>query len=182
MKRCCAVIWLCCSCNMLSAEEFSARVIAVLDGDTVLALHDGERVKLRLANIDAPEMNQEFGPAAKLSLADLVLLKPVRATVSGMDKYQRKVAILAVDDHNINEEQVRRGMAWASAWRKKRASSASRESTAAKQNLLPADSSAPNYVALQREARTAGRGLWALNHPIPPWRWRKTHPATLPAR
>ena len=49
-----------------SGQEFSARVIAVLDGDTVLILHKaagqyaGGLMKIRLAEIDAPEKGSGF--------------------------------------------------------------------------------------------------------------------------
>ncbi|MES1983264.1 MAG: thermonuclease family protein [Pseudomonadota bacterium] len=172
--KCCAVLWLCCICNLALAEDFSARVIAVMDGDTVLALHDGQRIKLRLANIDAPEMSQDFGPAARLSLVELVLLKPVRTTIVGVDKYQRLVAILRIAEHSINEEQVRRGMAWASV--RRQTGAAGKRGNATPQNFSTVGLAARDLIALQRQAKTAKRGLWGQAHPIPPWRWRKTHP------
>lgn len=55
------------------AAEFSAQVISVKDGDTVLVLYDKRRIRIRLAGIDAPEKLQEFGGKSQNSLAELVL-------------------------------------------------------------------------------------------------------------
>ena len=39
--------------------------IKVIDGDTIHADHNGERIKIRLVEIDAPEMDQPFGQKSK---------------------------------------------------------------------------------------------------------------------
>lgn len=138
----------------IQAEEFSARVIAVLDGDTVLVVRNAQRIKVRLAMIDAPEKDQEYGLASKRALAELVLRKQVQVTTRALDDYGRTVALLEVVGLNVNEEQVRQGMAW-------------------NYSHFFRD---PHYRALQDEARQAKRGLWQQDDPTPPWRWRKTHP------
>jgi endonuclease YncB( thermonuclease family) len=35
-------------------------------------------------------------------------------------------------------------------------------------------SKAEALAAAEREARVAGRGLWADREPVPPWEWRAT--------
>lgn len=135
------------------AEEFSARVIAVLDGDTVLVLRNGQQVKIRLVNIDAPEKAQDFGMASRQALAGMVLHKYVQVSSKAVDDYGRMVALLELDGLNVNEEQVRQGMAW-------------------NYSHFFRD---PRYRALQAEAQQARRGLW-MHKPIPPWKWRKAHP------
>lgn len=137
-----------------SGQEFSAKIIAVLDGDTVLVLRDRRPVKVRLAEIDAPEKAQVFGETSKRSLSDMVLGKQVKVSVQAADKYGRIVAHLKLNGLDVNAEQIRRGMAWEySHFHGNRA-----------------------LVALQEEARQAPRGLWALSDPLPPWEWRKLHP------
>jgi endonuclease YncB( thermonuclease family) len=59
-------------------QEFTARIITVLDGDTVLARRHGRLVKIRLAEIDAPEKAQPYGETSMLSLSGMVMRKPVR--------------------------------------------------------------------------------------------------------
>jgi endonuclease YncB( thermonuclease family) len=148
---------LACTFNTTHAEEFSGKVIAVLDGDTVLVLRGAQQVKVRLANIDAPEKAQEYGMASKQSLVEMVLRKQVQVSSQAVDQYGRMVAHLSVDGLNVNEEQVRRGMAW--------------EYSNFHSNQA--------LIALQEEARQAPRGLWAQGNPTPPWDWRKQHPSTV---
>lgn len=163
-----------CVFNAAQAEEFSARVVAVLDGDTVLVKRASGLVKIRLAEIDAPEVghagmggqppnsqkDQEYGMASRQSLSELVLKKSVHVSSQAVDSYGRMVAHLVVDGRTINEEQLRRGMAW--------------EYSNYHSNKV--------YIALQDEAQKARRGLWAQANPVPPWQWRKTHAAAQPQK
>lgn len=159
------------------AEEFAAQVVWVIDGDTVIVLrgcgHEergtkaprhspcagSQKLKIRLANIDAPEKDQDGGIASRKSLADMVLHKEVGVSSQAVDQYGRTVATLSLNGTNINEEQVRRGMAW-------------------EYSNYHADKT---YVALERAAREATRGLWAQPGSMPPWQWRKLHRADAPA-
>ncbi|MDD5181014.1 MAG: thermonuclease family protein [Gallionellaceae bacterium] len=150
------LLLLACAFNTAHAEEFTAKVIAVLDGDTVLVKRAGGLVKIRLAEIDAPEKSQEHGMDSKQSLSDLVLDKQVNVNSRAVDDYGRMVAHLTANGRSVNEEQVRRGMAW--------------EYSNYHSNKV--------YLALQDEAQNAKRGLWAQASPTPPWQWRKAHPAT----
>ena len=155
------------------ADQFTAKVIEVFDGDTVLVLRGAQKIKIRLANIDAPEvghagvsgqppsshMAQEGGMASMQALMGMVLHKQIQVDSQTTDQYGRMVATLHVDGKNVNEEQVRNGMAW--------------EYSGYHSNKT--------YIALQSEAQQARRGLWAQPNPMPPWQWRKAHPTTLPA-
>jgi endonuclease YncB( thermonuclease family) len=141
-------------CNIAQGAEFSASVIAVLDGDTLLVQAGPFQAKVRLVNIDAPEKAQPFGDKALASLQSLVGGKEVQIESRAADQYGRTLALVSVGGMNVNQEQVRRGMAWAY--------SRSRE--------------AKSYVALQGEAQLARRGLWQQADPVMPSRWRKLHP------
>lgn len=144
---------LCLLCGAAQAEDFVSKVIAVLDGDTVLIHHGGGMLKVRLADIDAPEKDQPFGAASQRSLADMVQGKQVRFVSQAIDGYGRMVAHLSVGGRAVNIEQIRRGMAW--------------EYSHYHSNH--------ELVALEAEARRAPRGLWAQSAPVPPWEWRKQH-------
>jgi len=145
-----------CAFNTAHAKEFTATVIAVLDGDTVLVQRGSrgsEPLKVRLAGIDAPEKEQPYGVMSQQSLSNLVLKKPVQIKSQAVDDYGRMIAQLTVNGISVNEEQLRRGMAWEYSNRH----------------------SNKTYVALQEEARQAKRGLWSLASATPPWEWRKAH-------
>ncbi|TNC97007.1 MAG: nuclease (SNase domain protein) [Gallionellaceae bacterium] len=137
------------------AESFEAKVLTVMDGDTVFVKTGPFKAKLRLVNIDAPEKDQSFGPQSRESLQSLIGGKVVHVESKAVDKFGRTIALISIGDINVNEEQVRRGMAWAS--------SRSREGHA--------------YVKLQNEAQQAKRGLWHEANPQQPSQWRKLHPA-----
>lgn len=159
--------------GMAQAEEFVTKVIAVLDGDTVLIRRAHGVLKIRLADIDAPEVGhagmgdkppnsqtaQPFGASSQRSLSDMVLGKQVKVVSQAMDQYGRMVAHLSIAGLDVNTEQIRRGMAWEYSFHH-----SNRE-----------------LVALEAEARQTQRGLWAMSSPVPPWDWRKQHPSVLPA-
>lgn len=147
-----------CISGLAYSEEFTAKVIEVLDGDTVLIKRANGLLKVRLAEIDAPEKSQLFGTASQQSLAGMVMGKQVKFISQTMDQYGRMVAHLSVNGLDVNTEQIRRGMAW--------------EYSNFHGNKA--------LVALQDEAKQAPRGLWAQSNPTPPWEWRKLHPAVKP--
>ncbi len=144
---------------LANAGEFSGKVIVVMDGDTLLVLKEGEPVKVRLAEIDAPEKAQPFGMASQKSLAEMVKGRQVKVNSRAVDDYGRVVATIRVGETDVNREQVRRGMAW--------------EYSRFHSNR--------ELVALQREAQQAKRGLWADEGSVEPSQWRKQHPATMAA-
>ena len=129
-------------------------VVAVSDGDTAWVLLNGERQRVRLASVDAPEKGQAFGRRAEQSLRELILKKTVSIHWSGLDRYGRIVATVAVGQVDVGAEQVRRGMAW----------------------VYRAYSKDPGLLALENEARESRRGLWADPQAVAPWNWRSARP------
>ena len=128
-------------------------VTEVHDGDT-LKLKSGKDVtKIRLAYIDAPELDQLYGYASKTSLEQLTRDKRVEATCNGKDRYGRFLCTLQVGTEDINAVQVKRGMAWEYS------------------HYAPKGSP---LKALQSEAKAGKRGLWAEPNPEAPWKYRHT--------
>lgn len=127
------------------------RVVGVHDGDTLTLKMEGNRpVNVRLAQIDAPEIDQRFGEESTFSLTGMALGKYATLAVETVDDYGRIVATVVVDGVDVNREQIRRGMAWAY-----------------RQYLHDA-----YLLQLEAEARQARMGLWSDSHPTPPWRYR----------
>lgn len=155
----CAAILL--ASGVVHAHEFDASVIAVMDGDTVMVLHEGKKIKIRLANIDAPELAQPFGKESRLSLVELILKKQVHINSRAVDTYGRMIAELSVSGVNVNAEMVRGGLAW-------------------EYSHFHRDK---KYFALQTVAQQTHRGLWGKSEqPVQPEQWRKLHPITTRAK
>lgn len=135
------------------AEELSGNVIGISDGDTLTLLVDKTPTKVRLAEIDTPEMGQAFGKRAKQALSDLAFDKHARVVVTDRDRYGRQVGRVYIDTLDVNKEMVRLGLAWAYLHYQTDAS----------------------FSELEAEARAAKRGLWALpeDQRKPPWVWRR---------
>jgi len=63
-----AVLWLAAPLTGY-AETLTGKVVSVADGDTITVLVDQLPIKIRLAEIDAPEGGQPWGARAKEALA-----------------------------------------------------------------------------------------------------------------
>ena len=133
-----------------------AKVISIHDGDTLTVLAGHRPVKIRLAEIDAPELGQPFGRASTDSLKALCATQDAEVTPVTKDRWGRTVARVTCRQTDAGTHQVRNGMAWVY----------DRFSTG----------SSPLY-ATQALARDARRGLWAGPDPIPPWEWRMAQTA-----
>ena len=145
------VALLCSIALSVQAETFNAKVIMVMDGDTVMVLRGGQKIKVRMANIDAPEKDQTFGKQARDSLQELVGRKQVQIDSQAVDQYGRIVGQISVDGRNVNQEQVKRGMAW-------------------EYSHYHSDKT---YIGLQSDAQQSRRGLWSQASPQAPWQWRR---------
>lgn len=140
-----------CRPQAAAAETLEGRVLSVHDGDTITLLSfRGETVKIRLAQIDAPEIDQPYGQQSRQSLAGMVNHRYVRVEVETLDKYGRTVGTVYADGRDTSREQIRRGMAWAY-----------------RQYLH--DSS---LLQVEDTARLARIGLWADAQPTQPWAHR----------
>src|SRR3954469_21357686 len=76
----------------LLAEDFTGKVVAITDGDTIKVMHGGAAERIRLWGIDCPESKQPFGTRAKQFTGDLAFGQTVTVRVRDIDRYQRTVA------------------------------------------------------------------------------------------
>lgn len=134
------------------AIAFPGKVIGISDGDTLTVLVDKQSIKVRIAEIDAPESKQPFGTRSKQALSDLCYRVLADVVEVARDRYGRTVARVNCGGRDVATEQVRGGMAWV-------------------YDRFSSPSS-PLYP-LQEEARAASRGLWADKAPVAPWEWRR---------
>jgi micrococcal nuclease len=87
-------------------------VIGVADGDTRRLLVNRKPLKIRLANIDAPEKAQAFGEVSRKSLSALCFGKDAAYQAQNIDRYGRTVAVVTCGGIEANRAQVERGMDW----------------------------------------------------------------------
>lgn len=100
-----------------AAPEMTRRVIGITDGDTLtLLVAEGagfRPIKIRLAEIDAPESGQAYGQKAKQVLSDLAYNQLARVVVvKDRDRYGRTVGRVYVGYMDVNAELIRQGAAW----------------------------------------------------------------------
>lgn len=127
-------------------------VVKIQDGDTLTVLVAQQQIKVRIASIDAPELEQPFGQRSRQSLADICHQKQASVAPAGHDRYGRTIGEVVCDGVPAGSEQVRRGMAWVYV----------RFATAGS-----------TLYQLEAEARIAQRGLWSATSPTPPWGYRR---------
>ncbi len=129
------------------------KVVGVHDGDTVTCIDENnQQQKIRLAEIDAPEVSQDFGKVSREALAGMVFGKTIEVVDDGKDRYGRWIGRLYVDGLDVNRQMVATGMAWHYA----------------------AYSKDSSLAALQSQAQAQRLGLWSQPNPMPPWDYRKS--------
>lgn len=128
----------------------SFTVAAVVDGDTIEVVRDGERDTVRLLGVDTPETRhptepvQCFGPEAAAYTARRLTGRTVRleGDVEARDRYDRRLAYVILDGERFNDELLRLGYA----------------------ELLviePNHAHARTMLRAELEAKQAGLGLWS---------------------
>ena len=126
-----------------------ARVVEVIDGDTIRVEVAGKLYTVRYIGIDTPETKhpekgvEPFGPEAAQKNKELVEGKLVRLEkdVSETDRYGRLLRYVWLGDMLVNEELVKLGFARVSTF-------------------PPDVKYAELFVRLEAEARANNRGLW----------------------
>ena len=140
-------------------------VIRVADGDTITILRQGDKVRVRLVGIDAPETSkskrdpgQPFSQKSKQHLAGLVLNKQVFVKSYGQDRYGRILGEVFLGDTNINLEMVKAGLAEMYRGRAAKGLDTGK------------------YRRAEEAARREGRNIWSLgDRYVSPKAWRRRH-------
>lgn len=148
-----------------SNVSFSGFVVGISDGDTITVLSEetcegekgcrsGKRQhRVRLADVDAPEIGQPYGAASRSMLSAMVYYKQVSVRSVGHDKYGRVVGQVFVDSLWVNGEMVDQGGAW----------------------VYRQYTRSPKLLEMEAQARNRKLGLWRLqaDQIMPPWQWRR---------
>jgi endonuclease YncB( thermonuclease family) len=127
------------------------KVLEVVSGDILIVVRpDNVPVKIRIAEIDCPSLDQPWGKQARrFTMARVkgreLSIVPGNLTADGM-----VVARVELPGGvSLGEELLRAGLAW--CWEHSRD---------------------PYLAQIQKEAYKYKRGLWSEPHPIPPWEWQ----------
>ncbi len=127
------------------SSEDLVPVVRVVDGDTIVVALGGARgTKVRLIGIDTPERDECLYRATTDRMRALVEGKSVKLVrdVSETDRYGRLLRYVYDAGRSINATMVSEGFASAATY-------------------PPDVAHALEFVALERKARRAGRGLWS---------------------
>lgn len=138
--------------HVVFAQKISGIASHIYDGDTFrLKKSNGDLVQIRLANIDAPELEQTHGIASREYLQKMLKGNEVVVDIQDIDKYGRTVGIVFSNNININDASVANGHAW-HYWRYSK-------------NI--------NICKIENMAKRNKIGLWADPNPTPPWEYRE---------
>ena len=121
-----------------AGHAFTGQVERVIDGDTIIVrallpslrchcVDDGtssncasrcavQLHRIRLAEIDAPELKEPGGLESKQALSDMILHRQVSITWTHRGRYRRIIGQVYVDGLSINRELVELG--WAEVYRR----------------------------------------------------------------
>lgn len=136
-----------------SGHTLSGIVVAVHDGDTLTVQNGSSLYKVRLSDVDAPELGQVFGKQAQQFTEQSVLGRQVWVTVSLVDAQGRRVGEVVTEDGRVlNEELVHSGLAWY-------------------YRVNPIKNE--RLQKLEQHAFTNKLGLWVEKEPLPPWEFRR---------
>jgi len=127
-----------------------ARLVRILDGDTIEVEIEGRTYRVRYIGIDAPERGQAFYAEAASANRRLVEGRPLRLArdASETDRYGRLLRYVFAGEVFVNRALVEGGYAQV-------------------MTVPPDVSCAEAFLMAEREARSAGRGLWGLPAPAP---------------
>ncbi len=143
------------------ANNLTATVVSVGDGDTIRVRTGNKTVTVRLACIDAPEMKQN--PWGQQSSARLKQLLPVGQAITlrsvETDKYKRLVAEVFVGNRSVNVSMVQEGQA-----------------VVYRQYLKGCPQSKDSLLQGENTAKQQRLAFWSQANPVMPWDFR--HRAT----
>ncbi|PNP99487.1 thermonuclease family protein [Sphingobium sp. SA916] len=176
-------------------DALDVRVLKVFDGDGFLAnvwhpLREAwvERIPFRFAFIDAPEMEQPFGPEARDFLLGLVGGKKLRLLPIGkestggvpIDPYKRLLCMAYLTEQMDpgRVEYYHEGKRGSGLVTRPRCVTRNIElemivngwAWVTEQYAFDRE---PEYFNAQDDARRNWRGLWVSNNPDPPWNFKR---------
>jgi|YNPNPStandDraft_1061719.scaffolds.fasta_scaffold00790_5 micrococcal nuclease len=135
-------------------HAFLAKVSGVAGGDTITVSEEKKAYTLRLYGVRCPPRDRPWGKEAREFVTDLVFGKEVEVKLVSDFPGERPSAIVALGAQIINEELVKRGLAWVNT-------PVCRQPVCSK------------WKDLESEAKSERRGLWGGPGDPQSWQGRK---------
>jgi endonuclease YncB( thermonuclease family) len=138
--------------SRIPLASYEGFVIRVSDGDTIVVRTGDANIRIRLAEIDAPERGQPWGTRSKDELSQMVAGKSVSVFPQGSDRYGRTIAQVKIGDQDVGRMMIERGAAWAY------------------RDFLRD----PVPIGIEQRAKSQRLGLWAMpeSERLAPWLYR----------
>jgi micrococcal nuclease len=138
------------------AHAATAEVIAVHDGDTLDVTIQGEKVRIRLYGIDAPERGQHGNVSSTRFLKRLVFEHPLEIRAIETDVFGRTLAIILLEGRksSVNAAIVANGYAWVNP----------------SQCIV---SHCKRWKKIESQARKLKLGIWSGFDLVPPWEFQE---------
>lgn len=89
--------------------EPTEKVLEIVDGDTFFI---GNHQSIRLKGLNAPELENCYGPESQKALENLILNKQVLIKEPVVDPFKRILAIAYIDGKSVNEYLIKNGFAY----------------------------------------------------------------------
>jgi endonuclease YncB( thermonuclease family) len=148
-----------------SPKTITGEVVVIHQGDTftiksILPNGNEKLYKIRLSNIDTPELKQPFGKKAKFFTASLIFGEEVQIEYEMVDFYGRLIGtVILPQGKTLNEKLIGVGLAW-------------------HYRVVPFPN--PLLERLQYKAWQKKIGFWVDPSPIPPWEFRREKELAMP--
>ena len=148
-----------------SPKTIMGEVVVIHQGDTftiksILPNENEKLYKIRLSNIDTPELQQPFGKKAKFFTASQIIGEEVQVEYEMVDFYGRLIGtVILPEGKTLNEKLIAVGLAW-------------------HYRVVPLLN--PLLERLQYEAWRKKLGFWVDPSPIPPWEFRREKEIAIP--
>lgn len=124
-------------CAPAAAANFQGVVSHVTDGDTLWVRPDagGPPRQVRLLGVDAPEICQAYGRAARAALHERALHRRVTVASPASDSFKRALGTVRLGSDDLGAWMVKTGHAWSYRFRKDPGPYAQQQATARQQRL-----------------------------------------------
>ncbi|OGW14412.1 MAG: hypothetical protein A3K09_04470 [Nitrospinae bacterium RIFCSPLOWO2_12_FULL_47_7] len=140
--------------SQIPSKTLIGVVISITDGDTFSISVDGTEYRVRVAEVDSPDVKQPFHRQAMEFTSDLIFGKKVHVNYEMVNWSNKEIVgdVILPDGRNLSNELVAGGWAW-------------------HYRVKPVLND--TLARLEYSAWSHKVGLWVDPKPVPPWEYRK---------